>query len=63
MYIIVNEENKITKVSLSNDNEGMIFIENYPADLILNPAKYLFVDNGFIDNPDYIEPIKEEILE
>ena len=58
MYIIVNEENKIIKVSLSNENEGMIFIENYPADLILNPVKY-----GFIDNPDYIEPIKEEIPE
>ena len=63
MYIIKNELGKILKVSILEENEDMIFIENYPADLILNPVKYLFLDNGFIGNPDYIEPIKEEIPE
>ena len=63
MYIIVDETNKIIKASLSNENEGMISIDTFPEDLLFSPSKYLYVDNAFIDNPDYIEPVKEELPE
>lgn len=47
MWIIIENE-KILKVSVTKDNDGMLFIENCPVDLINNPANYNFVDGEFI---------------
>lgn len=54
MWIIIENE-EILKVSVLEENSGMIFIQNCPEDLINNPSQYEFV-NG------QLEPIIPEVV-
>lgn len=53
MWILIDENSVIYKVSNTSDNEGQLFVKDFPQDLIVSPSKYIF-KNGIIDiNPDY----------
>jgi hypothetical protein len=54
MWFIISSE-KIDKVSLLQENEEQIFIENVPEDLINNLSKYLYVNGAFVVDTNWVE--------
>jgi len=61
MYFKLNRK-EILVISIFNESIDFIELYNYPDDIMNNPHKYLY-ENGFILNPDYIEPELPKIIE
>lgn len=61
MQILINGDNVVTAACAVGSYDGGIEVEDIPQAVLNCPQAWKYVDGGFTENPDYVEPTEETV--